>query len=426
MTIAMLVALGIFIAVYVAISAELLNKTVVVLLGAAVFLAAGFIHGPEPFVHVDLNVIFLLLSMMIIVGVVKRTGFSQFVAIKAAKAVGGDPVKILVFFILITAVFSALLGTVTTIMLIVPVSILICVELGISPMPFMIAEPMAANIGGLATVVGDATTIMVGSAFKVDFIDYMAAIDPVLVLILAVFTALMVLFFRRQLVVSNEDRARIMDFDESKSIEDRPLMWKSLVVVVLVIAGFVLSSTLGVPVSVVSLLGASALMVLAGGHEIDRFLKDVEWGTILFFVGLFTLVGGIVDMGLIGKLGELVSRATGGDLRTTSVLLVWVSGIVSALVDNVPYVATMIPLVQHLGEGLTRAEFAPLWISLLLGADLGGNGTLVGATANVIAAGIAGKSGHPIRFMTFTKYGAVVTLVNLAIVTAYVLLRYHG
>lgn len=425
MSIAMGIALFLFVGVYIVISADLLSKTVIALLGASIFVVSGFVLGGDPWVHVDWNVIILLMSMMIIVGVVKRTGLSQFVAIKAAKLARGEPLRILLLFVVLTALFSALLGTVTTVMLIVPVSILICVELDISPIPFLIAEPMAANIGGCATIVGDATTIMIGSAFNLDFIGYMHAVVPVLLVIIVVFCAVLVLLFRKRLKVTNERKARILEFDESRSIEDLPLMWKSLVVMVLVVLGFLTSSIHKQPVSVVALLGASALMVLAGGKEVDHFFKDVDWGTLFFFVGLFTLVGGVVDMGIIGKLGALVAAFTGGSLPVTSLFIIWVSGVVSALVDNVPYVVTMIPLVKGLVTTLGDASFTPLWVSLLLGADLGGNGTLVGATANVVAVGLAGKSGYKIDFLTFTKYGVLVTVINLVIVTAYVLIRFH-
>jgi Na+/H+ antiporter NhaD/arsenite permease-like protein len=367
MTFLMAFALALFIGIYIVISADLLSKTIIALLGASVFVIAGFVHGDNPWVHVDWNVIILLFSMMIIVGIIKQTGLSQFVAIKAAKLVHGNPVRILVFFVAITALFSALLGTVTTVMLIVPVSILICVELDISPMPFLIAEPMAANIGGCATVVGDATTIMVGSAFNLDFVGYMHTVDPILLILIVVFSGVIVLFFKKDLRVSNERKARIMEFDESKSIEDRPLMWKSLIVMLAVIVGFLTSSIHKQPVSVVALLGASVLMVLAGGKEVDHFFKDVDWGTLFFFVGLFTLVGGVVDMGIIGKLGEFVAKLTGGHVGITSVFIVWVSGVVSALVDNVPYVVTMIPLVTGLAATLRsprsgyRCCSAPTW-----------------------------------------------------------------
>ncbi|OHD19181.1 MAG: hypothetical protein A2Z98_00565 [Spirochaetes bacterium GWB1_27_13] len=419
-----IIGLIVFVLVYVCISTDIINKTIVALVGAAFFVVAGILSQEKAFEIIDWNVIFLLFSMMIIVGIIKKTGLSQFVAIKAAKLVKGDPVKILVLFVIITALFSALLGTVTTILLIVPVSILIAVELGISPIPFIIAEAMAANIGGCATLVGDATTIMIGSASKISFLDYMRYVDPILGIVLVVFCGLIIFFFRKQLQVTNEKKARIMDFDESKAIEDMPLLIKSAIIVALVLVGFLTHSITKLEPSSVALFGASVLMVLAGGKEVDHFFAEVEWGTLFFFVGLFTLVGGIVELGLIKKLGQFIIHLTGGNIKVTSILMIWASGFFSAIVDNVPYVATMIPLVKDLGATLGDKAMLPLWLSLLLGADLGGNGTLVGATANVVSIGLAKKSGFNISFMDFTKYGAIITVINLIIVTILVFFIY--
>ncbi|HOV14288.1 MAG TPA: ArsB/NhaD family transporter [Spirochaetota bacterium] len=412
-----IIGLIVFVAVYICLSTDIINKTIISLLGGALFVLMGVLDQEKAFHIIDWNVIFLLMSMMVIVGIIKKTGLSQFVAIKAAKFVNGDPIKILILFVIITALFSALLGTVTTTLLIVPVSILIAVELGISPIPYIICEAMAANIGGCATLVGDATTIMIGSASKIDFLKYMMLVDPILLVILIVLSFIIVIIFKKQLKVSNERKARIMDFDESKSIENFPLLIKSLVIITLIVIGFLTHNLTHFEPSTIALFGATTLMILAGGKEVDHYFSDVEWGTLFFFVGLFTLVGGIVELGLIKKLGNLLITLTGGDLKVTSIVIIWASGIISALVDNVPYVATMIPLIKDLGSVFGDKAMTPLWLSLLLGADLGGNGTLVGATANVVAAGLANKNGYKISFMDFTKYGAVITVINLFIVT---------
>lgn len=435
MEIQMIIALIVFIGAYAVISSEIFHKTIAVLLGTTIFIfASGFLPEGQKILdqtslfteHVDWNVIFLLLSMMIIVGIVKRTGLTQFLAIKAAKAVKGNPVIIMLLFIWITALFSALLGTVTTILLIVPVSLLLSVELEISPIPFIITQAMAANIGGCATLVGDATTIMIGSRFKLDFLEYMKTVDPILLVLLVLLSLFAMMFFKKKLVVTNLRKARILNFDENGIISNFPLLIKSLVVVSLVIIGFIFHSTLGVEVATVALFGAALLMLLAGGHEIGEFFAEVEWSTIFFFVGLFGLVGGLVNVGLIDVLGNWLLGITGGNVSATSLVILWASGIFSSVVDNVPFVATMAPLIEKIAStmGLVGPALTPLWMTLLLGADLGGNGTLVGATANVVALGVAGKSGHKISFWDFTKYGIIVTLVNLFIVTGIVFFFY--
>lgn len=431
MELSMIIALVVFIGAYAIISTEIFHKTIAVLLGAAFFIiVSGFLPEGQKILdqhalfteHVDWNVIFLLLSMMIIVGIVKRTGLTQFIAIKAAKAAKGDPVVIMILFMWITALFSALLGTVTTILLIIPVSLLLSVEMSISPIPLVLTQAMAANIGGCATLVGDATTIMIGSRFKLDFLEYMRIVDPILVLLLVVLSIFAWVVFRKQMSVTNERKARILAFDENQAIENKPLLFKSLGVIVMVIAGFILHNNLHVEVATVGLFGAALLMLLAGGHEVNEFFAEVEWPTIFFFVGLFGLVGGVVDVGLIDMLGNWLIQITGGDLGVTSMIIIWASGFLSAVVDNVPYVATMAPLIEKIGATLQLSgpALTPLWLTLLLGADLGGNGTMVGATANVVALGLAGKSGHKITFWDFTKYGMVVTVINLTIVTAIV------
>lgn len=431
MDLSMIIALVVFLTAYFIISTELFHKTIAVLLGAGIFiLLSGVLPEGGQILdqhslfteHVDWNVIFLLLSMMIIVGIVKRTGLTQFIAIKAAKAAKGDPVMIMLLFMWITALFSALLGTVTTILLIVPVSMLLSVELSISPTPFILTQAMAANIGGCATLVGDATTIMIGSRFKLDFLEYMKTVDPILIGLLIVLSVFAWAVFRKKMYVTNERKARILSFDESQTIENKPLLFKSLAIITLVILGFIFHDAFHVEVATVALVGAAVLMLLAGGHEVQEYFAEVEWPTIFFFVGLFGLVGGVVDVGLIDMLGNWLISLTGGDVGVTSILIIWASGIISAVVDNVPYVATMAPLIEKIGTtlGLAGPTLTPLWLTLLLGADLGGNGTMVGATANVVALGIAGKNGHKISFWDFTKYGAVVTIINLLIVTGVV------
>jgi Na+/H+ antiporter NhaD/arsenite permease-like protein len=418
------IALALFLIIYIIISTDKINKTIVALLGGSVFIFLGIIGQEEAFRIIDWNVIFLLISMMVIIGITKTTGLFQFVAIKTAKAVQGDPMKILILLSLITAVFSAFLDNVTTVLILSPVTILIAVELGISPVPFIICQAIASNIGGTATLIGDPPNIMIGSAAKLDFMSFLVHLGPIILVILAAFSGIIVLLFRKQMVVSNERKARIMDFDESKSLENKPLLVKCIIVLVLTVAGFLFHGSLGVEASTVAMFAAALLMLLSGKHELEEFFKDIEWGTIFFFIGLFILVGGLVELGWIKKCADFLMGITRGNLPLTSFLLIWISGILSAVVDNIPYVATMIPLVQDISAAIGPEAAQPLWWSLSLGACLGGNATLVGASANVVSASIATKNGYPVSFLDFTKYGLIVTFVSLVLCTAYVLIRY--
>lgn len=420
MSFPILIGVAIFLAVYVVISAELINKTIAALAGAALFMIFHIIGEKQAFEFVDWNVIFLLLGMMIIVGVTKESGVFQYVAIRMAKAARGNGVQILVLLSLVTAGFSAFLDNVTTILIIAPVTMMIAVELEISPLPFLIAEAIASNVGGTATLVGDPPNIMIGSAAQFTFLDFAANLTPFIVVVLCVDLALLAVIFRKRLVATEERRFMIMELDESKSIQDRTLMVKSLSVIGLVIVGFLLQGVTGLEAGAVALAGAALLMLLTGGREVDRYFAEIEWGSILFFVGLFVLVGGMVRLGVITAVATWLLDLTQGNIRTTAALIVWASGFLSAMVDNIPYVATMIPLVEHFGTILGSRAIEPLWWALSLGACLGGNGTLVGASANVITAGIARRSGYPLTFLQFTKYGSLVTLVNLALSTAYV------
>lgn len=420
MTFHILIGVAIFLLVYVVISAELINKTIAALAGAALFMIFHIIGEKQAFEFVDWNVIFLLLGMMIIVGVTKESGVFQYVAIRMAKAARGNGVRILVLLSLVTAGFSAFLDNVTTILIIAPVTMMIAVELEISPLPFLIAEAIASNIGGTATLVGDPPNIMIGSAAQFTFLDFAANLAPLILVILCIDLALLAFLFRRRLVATEERRFMIMELDESKSIQDRKLMVKSLSVIALVIIGFLLQGVTGLEAGGVALAGAALLMLLTGGREVDRYFAEIEWGSILFFVGLFVLVGGMVRLGVITAVATWLLGLTEGNIRTTAALIVWASGFLSAVVDNIPYVATMIPLVEHFGAVLGSHAVEPLWWALSLGACLGGNGTLVGASANVIAAGIAKRSGYPLSFLHFTKYGLLVTLVNLVLSTVYV------
>lgn len=419
-----LIPVIIFGAVYLAITTEIVNKTAAALLGAMLMVILGIMNQETAYRDVDWNVIFLLVGMMIIVSITKKTGFFQFVAIKVAKAARGDPMAILVLLSLVTALFSAFLDNVTTVLIIVPITFLIAVELGISPKPFVISLALASNIGGTATLIGDPPNIMIGSAAGLGFMDFIVNLMPVILVLLILYSGLVFLFFKKDLMVSNERKARIMNFDESKAIEDRPLMIKSLSVLALVIGGFLVHSSLGLEPSTIALGGAALLLIVAGFKEVDELLAGLEWGTIFFFLGLFMLVGALVQVGAMDKLSTWLLSITSGHMRLTTFAILWLSGLVSAIVDNIPFVATMIPLIKDMGNQLGADAVRPLWWALSLGACLGGNGTLIGASANVVSVGLSAKSGHPISFWDFTKYGAIVMLVSLIVSTGYMLLRY--
>jgi Na+/H+ antiporter NhaD/arsenite permease-like protein len=420
----MWIGIGLFVLVYIIISTDLINKTVVALLGASLFIFAGLIKPENVYGFIDWNVVFLLVSMMVIVNITRKTGVFQYIAIKTAKLAKGEPIAILILMAMITCTISAFLDNVTTVLIIMPVLILIAVELGTSPIPFIITGAIASNIGGTATLIGDPPNIMIGSAANLDFISFVVNLAPLVLILMAVLALIYYLMYRKELVVSNERKAKIMDFDESKSITDKKLLVKCLAVLGLVILGFLFHGLLKIDAALIALAGASVLMLLAGSHEVDDFIRDVEWGTIFFFVGLFILVGGLVDLGIMKVLAAKILALTDGNIMTTSLLLIWVSGFLSAVIDNIPYVATMIPLIQDMGNTLGQAQIEPLWWSLAIGACFGGNGTLVGASANVVSVGLANKSGYKISFWDFTKVGSFITLITLAISTAYVYIRY--
>lgn len=424
MSISSIVALVIFILVYIIMTGEIINKTIIALVGGVLIAILKIIPQEKVFEFVDWNVIFLLIGMMIIVGITKHTGLFQFVAIKAAKIARGNPITILVLLVLITAVFSAFLDNVTTILILTPVTILIAVELGISPVPFIISESISSNIGGTATLIGDPPNIMIGSAAGLDFNSFITNLSPVIIIILVAFIFIIYMLFSKKMHVSNERKSRIMDFEENKSITDKKLLIKSLIVLGITITGFILHGIINVEPSVIALGGASLLMLLSGKHEVESFFVEIEWGTVFFFIGLFILIGGLVETGLIKKMAEFVLSLTKGNIKSTSVLILWASGIFSALVDNIPYVATMIPMIKNIGVQMGTTNINPLWWSLALGACLGGNGTLIGASANVVASGIAGKSGYKISFMEFTKYGSIITIISLIISTVYIYFRF--
>lgn len=417
-----LVALGLFLVVFILIVTERLNKTVVALLGAAVFLLMQLVHREEAFRHVDWEVIFVLVSMMIVVNVVQKTGIFQWAAIKLAKSVEGNPVLVMIGLFLLTGLFSAFLDNVTTILILAPISILIAVELGLNPVPFLVIQALGSNIGGAATLIGDPPNIMIGLAAGLAFSDFLIWLGPIVLVILFLSSIILFFLFSGRLKVTNERKARIMDMDENRAITDPVYTARSLSILGLVLLGFLLHDWLHIPIFAIAMGGAATLLLFEKHEQVRHTLENVEWETIFFFIGLFLMVGGLVDMGVIEFLAKEVLDFTRGNLVLTGNIILWASGLLSGVVDNIPYVATMIPLVKNIQGGLSDPTLAtPLWWALALGACLGGNLTLVGASANVVAAGMAQKGGYRITFVEFLKYGLGFGLLSLAISWVYLL-----
>jgi Na+/H+ antiporter NhaD/arsenite permease-like protein len=424
----MIFAIIIFTVVYILIATDRINRVVAALGGAGLILAVGVVNADDVFFSkdtgIDWNVIFLLFGMMVIVGVLRQTGIFEYVAIWAAKRAGGRPYRVMVLLCLITAVASAGLDNVTTVLLIAPVTLLVCEQIGVRPVPFLIAEALASNIGGTATLVGDPPNLIVASRSGLGFNDFLVNLGPVVLVMLAVFVGLARILFRKDFVADPEQVDKVMQLDEREAIEDPALLWRSLLVLALVLVAFTLHGVLHLEPSIVAMLGAGVLVVISRLRP-ESYLAEVEWATLLFFAGLFILVGSLVKTGVIGHFANAVGSVTGDSVPATMMLILWGSAALSAIVDNIPFVATMSPVVDQLvrGEGPLQGQNG-LWWALVLGADLGGNATAIGASANVVVTGIAKRSGHPISFWEFTKYGALVAVVTLGIATPYLLLRY--
>ena len=428
MTTALVVA--VFAAAYVLIATERIHRTAAALTGAAGMVLLGVVDAKVAFFSertgVDWNVIFLLLGMMVIVSVVKQTGVFDYLAIWAAKRTRGRPFPTMVLLIVITAVASALLDNVTTVLLIAPVTLLVCDRLAVSPVPFLIAEVLASNVGGTATLIGDPPNIIIASRANLTFNDFIVNLAPIVVVLLVVLIGLCWVLFRKQLRYNPERVAALMALDERDVISDHRLLKRSGVVLFAVMVGFVAHSALHIEPSMVALLGAGALVAVSG-LEPKEFLEEVEWPTLVFFMGLFVMVGALVEVGAISRIAEAATQAVGDRYLLASSVLLGASAVLSGIVDNIPYVATMAPLVQDLvvaGQGDPQANV--LWWALALGADLGGNATAVGASANVVVLGIAARNGHPISFWKFTKYGAVVAAVTIVVSWVYLWLRYFA
>ena len=419
-------AVVIFVVAYVVLATEKVHRTKVALVGAGLMLLLHVSDSERAFFSertgIAWDVIFLLLGMMVIVSVLRRTGIFEYVAIWAAKRTRGRPYPLMVMLCVLTAVASALLDNVTTVLLIAPVTFLVCQRLGLRPAPFLMAEVFASNIGGTATLVGDPPNIIIASKGGLTFNDFLVNLAPIVVVLMVVFLLLCRRMFRDYFVYDEERAASVMRLDEREAITDPRLLVTSVVVLGLVMAAFVLHPLVHYDPAVVALLGAGLLLLVT---DVDPMatMREVEWPTLAFFAGLFVMVGGLVETGVIGKLAEATADVTGGDLTTATMVLLGGSAVLSAIVDNIPYVATMSPVVAELAAGHGEAGHV-LWWALALGADLGGNATAIGASANVVALGLAEREGHPIGFWEFTRYGIVVTVTTVAVCIPYLWLRY--
>ena len=418
---------------YAVLLSEKFNRTVVALLGGGLVIITGVVSQSQAIASIDFNTIALLTGMMIIVAVTRTSGVFEFVAIWSAKKVKADPMGILIVLSVVTAVFSAFLDNLTTVLLVVPVALLIVEKLKVSPYPFLVSQILASNIGGTATLIGDPPNILIGSATGLSFMQFLTNLGPVALLVLIVMVPIFKFMWGDELVASEKDRQSIMRFRETDSITDKRLLVMSLGVLVLVIAGFIIGEHYHIPPGTTAMFGAAVLLLITSvgleseeqTERLHQALLEVEWAALLFFIGLFIIVAGVEHAGLLNILGDALVDFTGGDAAMTAVSTLWLSAVVSAAVDNIPFVATMIPLVKSMGAAVGgAAALEPVWWSLALGACLGGNGSLVGAAANVMVSGMGERAGYPISFMKFLKIGLPLMLLSIVIANVYIYLRY--
>ncbi|WP_040781157.1 ArsB/NhaD family transporter [Nocardia pneumoniae] len=422
-------AVVVFVVAYLLIATERVHKTKAALGGAAILLALGVTRSEHAFYShetgIDWDVIFLLFGMMVIVGVLRQTGVFEYTAIWAAKRAKGSALRVMILLVLITAFASAFLDNVTTVLLIAPVTLLVCDRLGVDPVPFLIAEVLASNIGGAATLIGDPPNIIIASRAGLSFNTFLIHMAPIVVIELAVFTLLLPRLFRGSFEVDPQNAADVMSLNEGEAIRDRGLLVKCGLVLAAVFIGFVGNSLFHIAPSVVALLGAGVLVLISQVSRED-YLSAVEWETLLFFGGLFIMIGALVQTGVIERLAELATDATGGNALVATMLILVVSAVLSGVIDNIPYVATMSPLVADLVDSMDHAQSGALWWALAMGADFGGNLTAVGASANVVMLGIARRADNPISFWEFTRKGIVVTAITIAVAAPYLWLRYFA
>lgn len=431
----MIVSTVILCLAYIFIISERINRAVVALLGAGAMIILGVLNQELAVSGIDFNTIFLLIGMMVVVGIMKDSGVFQFVAILSAKLVRGNPRALLVVLSIITAVFSALLDNVTTVMLIVPITLLLTEQLKLNPYIFLVAQIFASNIGGMATLIGDPPNILIGSAVGFSFMDFIYNTAPISAILMVVMIVFFDLVWGRKMTTTLKAKAHLLRYKPEEALTDKPLLMKSLFVLLLIIFGFVVGHGHGIEPGTTALTGAALLMLLTiykfnpeeQTHKVHKALGQVEWETIFFFMGLFMLVYGVEHTGLLALLGQKLLLATGGDIETTGYVVLWSSAIFSAIIDNIPFVATMIPLLESTADSFGGdAAIIPLWWTLALGACLGGNGSIIAASANVMVASFAERAGHRISFVKFLKLAFPMMLGTIAIAHVYVWLVYFS
>ena len=411
-----------FLLVMVAIVSEKVHRAAASLAGAVILLVTHVLTVDSAIEHVDVNTIGVLVGMMLFVAVVKNSGLFEYIAIKSAKLTHGKPWAIMAVFTIITAALSAFLDNVTTVLLVGPMTLAITSILKVNPVPFLLTQILASNMGGTATLIGDPPNIMIGSEAGLGFADFILNTAPVIVIIMAASLLCFYLMFGRKLKVSNDAMQAVMELDENRAIKDKSLLIKSVVMIGLVVIGFMFHSSLGMESCTIALL-AAVIMMIVGKQDVEDVIMGVEWSTILFFIGLFVVVGGMEENGVIDQLATLLIGMTGGNLVLTMLIILWVSAIVSSFLDNIPFVATLIPMILAI-QAESGMDVTPLWWALSLGACLGGNGTLIGASANVVLSGISNKNGYPITFMSYLKVGFPMMILSVAISMVYLLLRF--
>ena len=425
------ISAGLLLLAYVFIALEKIPKMTIALLGGAITIVLGLVSqtkavdgliNPNYFINfIDFNVIFLLVAMMIIVAITTKSGVFNWLANELLKFTKGHPVKILFALGLFTAFVSAFLDNVTTVILIMPITFAIAKKLEIDPVPYLLTEVFASNIGGTATLIGDPPNIIIGSAGGLTFMDFLKELTPVVVIILLFVVSVLALVFKNKLHADQDKMNAVAQIDNSGTITNKNLMLRSTIVLALVILGFMLHDMIHLETCVVAMLGASFLLIFEKPNDI---LKDVEWNTIFFFIGLFIIIGGLEASGGIKLMAQWILDVTKGSQAATSMIILWASGIISGVIDNIPYTATMAPMLVEIEKTMGEAYTFPLWWALSLGACLGGNMTIIGAAANVIVSENAYKEGHPISFMRFLKYGVIVVAISLIVSTVYIYLRY--
>lgn len=415
-----IIAVAVFLIVILLIISERVHRTAAAMAGAMVLILTGVMSADKALSYIDFNTIGVLVGMMIFVAIVRRSGMFEYIAVRAAKAVHGDPWKIMVAFTLITAVLSAILDNVTTILLVGPMSIAIARMLKIDPVPFLMGQILASNVGGTATLIGDPPNIMIGSAAHLSFMDFLENTGFAVLFILVVLILLMKIVYEKKIELGTVDTGAIEKLDPSKSITNRALMKKGIIVLICVIVGFMFHDKLGIESSVIALT-AAAVMLIIGREDVNEAIQDVEWTTILFFMSLFVVVGGLTETGIIKELASKIIDATNGHPMVTMLVLLWASALLSSILDNIPFVATLIPLILAMqADGIDVTSF---WWAISLGACLGGNGTMIGASANVVLSDISTKHGYPITFKSYLKVGMPFMLLSIVIATVFLVVK---